>query len=1051
MSQTTLCRQCGTRLSPGTVEGLCPKCLARMTFSWQSGREQRSSPRGDRAGAPGLGIFGDYELLEEIGRGGMGAVYKARQLSLNRTVAVKVILSGRFASESAIERFRGEAEAAGNLQHSHIVAIHEVGEEKGHHFFSMDYVEGPSLADLVREKPLPPKRAARYVQKVALAIHYAHERGTVHRDLKPSNILIDPFDEPRVADFGLAKRLTGDLDLTLTGQVIGSPNFLAPEQARGQGLRASASCDIYALGAVLYYLVTGRPPFLSESLEETLHLVLTSDPPAPTILNPAIPKDLETICLKCLEKEPARRYGSAGEVAGELTRFLDDQPIQARPLGPAGKLWRWARRNPTLSAVSLTLLVCLLAISIGSPIALFRIRDESRRTREAQKELRAKLWDSYLAQARALRWSRKAGSQFEGLEIIAKAVEIQPSLALRNEAIASLALHDIRLVKTWDQFEEQREFACLNLNSGCYAYGGPSGEISLRKISDETELVRLPALGSKVRYMAEFSPDGRYLIAIYRDGLTRLWDWRARRVAVEFKTGVYGDFNDFSPDGSRVAVCSNLREVDLYGLPEGARLKSFPLEGQPHCVRFNPRKAWLAVACRDRGRIKILAEETGEIISEFGAGAPIFELAWHPDGEHLVAACEDRRLYLWNASRQQNLKQWPGHEMSQPVRVTFHPSGRLFASGGWDGKIRLWSFPDAEELVHLGGEGQQLDFDRTGRWLTCYGWNGNLPRIYEIAAHPVVHTLQKHASATDQTEGTVAFSRGGQYLAFPSGDVVKVWHAASGRTVMVPTGPATSVFFSPDHQQLYVSGARGLSAWTIRTDATEGLVADGPPAILNTNQLGRAVSGGHSLVAMIANDRCQVFDLAGNRVTAVTGEHPRLRFVAMDPAGEWVATGGWNVYGVRVWSAKTGELRKELKTALSPNVAFTPDGKFLITSTSDDYRFYDLGTWEVRRTIKRGNDNNINGTLAFCEANGLVALAYTRNLIRLLRQPGFEVVADLESPNPESVFDLAFDPGGTHLAAMRGADTMEIWDLALVRERLRAIGLDEGFPSLEAR
>jgi tetratricopeptide (TPR) repeat protein len=326
--------------------------------------------------------FGDYELLEEIARGGMGVVYKARQVSLNRTVAVKMILAGQLAGAPEVLRFRGEAEAAAHLNHPNIVAIHEIGQYDGQHYFSMDYVEGQNLAEFVGQKPLPPKQAAKYLKTIAEAIQYAHEGGILHRDLKPSNILIDQSGQPRITDFGLAKRMKGDSDLTISGQVLGSPNFMPPEQAAGKRGQVGPQSDIYALGAILYYLLTARPPFAGESMTETLQLVVTTEPASPRLLNPTVPRDLETICLKCLSKEPERRYKSAQELADEVDRFLKGEPVHARPVGATGKAWRWCRRNPVVASFAAATLLLLLAVAVGSPIAAFRINRERTQARK---------------------------------------------------------------------------------------------------------------------------------------------------------------------------------------------------------------------------------------------------------------------------------------------------------------------------------------------------------------------------------------------------------------------------------------------------------------------------------------------------------------------------------------------------------------------------------------------------------------------------------------------------------------------------------------------
>jgi eukaryotic-like serine/threonine-protein kinase len=274
-------------------------------------------------------------LLEEIGHGGMGVVYRARQKSLDRIVALKVLLFGPHASAESVKRFRAEAVATAALQHPNIVAIHEVGFCQGQHYIAMDYVEGQPLSALIRGSPLAARRAASYVKAIVEAIHYAHERGILHRDLKPANVLIDANDQPRITDFGLAKRLESDSDLTLSGQLLGSPSYIPPEQATGKRLTLSRRSDVYALGAILYHALTGRPPFVGEGMADTVQQVLTTEPVSPRLLNRAVPHDLETVCLKCLEKEPAKRYATAQMLAEELGQFLDGKQVHAtrRPSG----------------------------------------------------------------------------------------------------------------------------------------------------------------------------------------------------------------------------------------------------------------------------------------------------------------------------------------------------------------------------------------------------------------------------------------------------------------------------------------------------------------------------------------------------------------------------------------------------------------------------------------------------------------------------------------------------------------------------------------------
>ena len=312
-----------------------------------------------------LGRFGGYELLQEIARGGMGIVYKARQIKANRTVALKMILGGHFASAEDVKRFETEASAAATLDHPNIVPIFEVGEHEGRHFYSMGFIDGKSLSEMLRDGPLAPKEAARIVRQVAQAVEYAHSQGIIHRDLKPQNILLSHGGSPRVADFGLAKQLSGTSELTATGQILGTPNYMSPEQARGDGAAIGPLSDVYSLGAVLYCLLIGRPPFQAANAIETLRQVVTQEPVSPRLLNGAVDRDLETITLKCLQKQPAKRYQSASDLADDLDRFLVGKPIYARPIGPTKRLWRWCRRNPLAASLSAAVVALLVVGAIG--------------------------------------------------------------------------------------------------------------------------------------------------------------------------------------------------------------------------------------------------------------------------------------------------------------------------------------------------------------------------------------------------------------------------------------------------------------------------------------------------------------------------------------------------------------------------------------------------------------------------------------------------------------------------------------------------------------
>lgn len=296
-------------------------------------------------------LFGDYELLNVLGRGGMGVVFKARQLSLNRIVAVKMILAGRLATDEDIQRFYAEAEAAGKVEHPNIVTVYQVGEVDGRHYFSMDLIEGPNLAELCRSGPIEPQQAAELLRVVTEAVEFAHSEGILHRDLKPANILIDRGNRPCVTDFGLAKHLEADWGLTMTGAAIGTPSYMPPEQATSQWDKVGPASDVYSLGAILYVMLTGQPPFRAATALDTIFAVVHNAPRPPRELNPAADPALETICLKCLEKDPSRRYATARELAEDLGRYLRGEPIHARPIGPLRKTLHWSLGIPIVAAL----------------------------------------------------------------------------------------------------------------------------------------------------------------------------------------------------------------------------------------------------------------------------------------------------------------------------------------------------------------------------------------------------------------------------------------------------------------------------------------------------------------------------------------------------------------------------------------------------------------------------------------------------------------------------------------------------------------------------
>ena len=412
------------------------------------------APGETRNGEPGSALvrrFADYELREEIARGGMGVVFKATQISLHRDVAVKMILAGQLASATEVARFRTEAEAAANLDHPNILPIYEVGEHHGEHYFSMKFIDGGSLAKMIRGSTVEPRAAARLMETVARAVHFAHQRGILHRDLKPANILLDGGGHPYVTDFGLAKRIEGDTGVTQSGAIVGTPGYMAPEQARAEKVLTTA-VDTYALGAILYELLAGQPPFRAATPLDTVLQVLEREPEPPSRVRPGVPRDLETICLKCLQKEPHKRYASAEALADDLARFREDRPIMARPVSRLERGWRWCRRNPvvaTLSAVGVAgVVVAVLLLNQERSKTLENLARAEGAERSLTTQLKItelaehaqadQLWKSYRDQAEARRFSRQVGQRFESLKALAEAARIARSLNLSEEVIQDL-------------------------------------------------------------------------------------------------------------------------------------------------------------------------------------------------------------------------------------------------------------------------------------------------------------------------------------------------------------------------------------------------------------------------------------------------------------------------------------------------------------------------------------------------------------------------------------------------------------------------------------
>lgn len=1001
------CPSCGTTLPPDAPKGFCPRCLYRLGFDQQANPCLQPSPLSpDNPHHPTFStLFGDYELLEEIGVGGAGVVYKARQKSLDRIVALKLLLFGPHAPAETVKRFRSEAVATAALQHPNIVAIHEVGFCAGQHFIAMDYVPGQCLSALIRGTPLPARQAARYVQAIAEAVHYAHERGILHRDLKPANILIDANDQPRVTDFGLAKRLddtrlsTLDSELTVTGQVLGSPNYMPPEQATAKRSALSRRTDVYGLGAVLYHALTGRPPFTGETLAHTVQQVLNSEPLPPHVLNPSLPIDLETICLKCLEKEPARRYATAQMVAQELGRFLGGQPVLARPVGQLAKGWRWCRRNPVVASLIAALVLALIG---GFAAVLAEVHRAKLAELVAKKNAyiaemnlaRQALEASNLGRARALleRYRPPAGSQISNLKF-------QIPTDLRGWEWRWL----------WQRCQTQ-------------------------------ERTTLPGASNQIGSVA-LSADGQWLAALSNGDALRLWDLASRRcVGRRPDQSFHRNQILFAADGHRLFAGNyEAASVKIWSVP------SLEAVGELH---HQSPVDWIALSAD--GRI-LAAADCAEV--KIWDTTALRELAAIPAGHDLrhgrVAlsrngrrvACNDSagRIYVWDWPSRQPLAELAGHTRVPPWESVVHdlaftPDGQQLLSTGPDRTVRLWDLGSCQEIRQLSGHSANvtsLAFAPDGATLATASCDQTI-RLWDVATWHVRATLRGHQDEVWR----VVFSADGNTLATGSKDeTVKLWdaHPAPERELSwaVPAGTRT-IAFAADAGAIGVLAADG--AFHLLNAATWQEALTRPLRIPGDKRLKIALDPRATcLVASSDEGPLRTWRLPDATAGAdFVGHVGPLEAVGFSEDGRWLASAGAD-QTLRLWQADTrrqvAQFPKE--HPLVTSIVLSPNGSLLGATYDDDQsEIWDCATGRRLAVLKPRKSGQeiifLHGSSRFITggSDGTIAVWDLRTL-----RCGSRFRGSLHGVN-----SLAVTPDQRTLTAGTGEGAINLWDLELGQE-----------------
>jgi WD40 repeat protein/serine/threonine protein kinase len=945
-----------------------------------------------------------YDVLSELGRGGMGVVYKARQVGLNRLVALKMILHGAYAGPSMLRRFKTEAEAVAQLHHPNIVQVYDSGEWRGEGmsaavpYFSLEFVEGGSLDKQLRGNPQPPRAAAELVEKLARAVHFAHQKGIIHRDLKPGNILLEPQvkgqpvrpdprsatvpmgqmtyqqAQPKITDFGLAKQVWTDSGQTRTGDILGTPSYMAPEQASGNSKAIGPATDVYALGAILYEMLTGRPPFKGATAADTVLQVLNQEPVPVKHLQPSTPQDLQTICAKCLQKDPARRYASAEDLADDLASWLRGEPILARPVGPVERLARWCRRNPAIAglaaAVVAALLLGILAAGTLATIALAAFARERGARIEADTNSRI-AWDTNQRLEEQLYANRIAIAERE--------LSLNHDVGLAGHLLGLCPAH-LRGWE-WDYLMRQRDGSRPPLkghNGGLWmAAFSPDGKRVATCSIDGTAKVwdaaagkelltfrghelNLPFFSSDQRLpimCIAWSPDGKTIatgslwpnLADPKNirkafSLVKIWeaDTGKELLSVKPQLGLVQSV-DFSPDGRHLALSSLNEDFKCIILDVATGKDIRVLEGHKshvHCIRYSPDGALLATASTD-GIIKFWdAARLNEVRTIQAHRAPVFAVAFSPDGGRLASASFDGTVKLWDVATGEPGMTLRGHT-GMAAGIVFSPDGKRIATSGFDKTVRLWDAESGSERLTLRGHRDSVmcvDFSPDGRRLVSASFDFEA-RIWDATplsdTNPQgIFTLKGHSERVN----CVAFSPDGQLLATSSWDgTIRLWNARDGAEVRTLTGHAASVWgvaFSPDGKRLASAG------WDHTAKVWD--VATGQPLLTFKKHVAPVhdvafTPDGQHVVSCGWDGLVWAWDAAtGRELTSFAGHLFPVLSIAVSPDGRRVASGSGD-RNVKVWELATA---REVFTCkghegLVHRVAFSPDGQRLASASWD--------------------------------------------------------------------------------------------------------------------
>jgi serine/threonine protein kinase/WD40 repeat protein len=1041
-----------------------------------------------------LPVLAGYEVLAEIGRGGMGVIYQARQLGLNRLVALKMISAGCLAGPAELARFRTEAETVARLRHPNVVQIYEVGQQQGHSYLALEFMDRGNLAAHLARQPLAPRLAADLTETLARAVQAAHDQGVIHRDLKPANVLLatpagaEPPDGVvgllgvvKITDFGLAKWLHAEPEAfsseprvsatgghTISGTILGTPGYMAPEQAAGKTRHVGPAADIYSLGAILYHALTGQPPFAGATLLETLEQVRSREPVSPSRWRPGLPRDLVTICLKALAKEPSGRYASAAALADDLRRFQAGLPVRARPVMPWERAWRWCRRNPVVAGLSAGL--CLLAVILlaaWSLNALIRAqRDEAlanlRRAQLAEAEARRLHQEiqirEHLALAASYRRSRQSGQRFKAVAEIRAAMRLGPSPeleeALRNEACGAFALPDLAFSGPLRPFPAEGYSFDFDEAHTLYARTDRKGVCSIRRVADDRELYSLAGLGKPAAPV--LSPDGRFLGVIHFGVEARLWQLgRTSPARLLSLSGVR--FLQFHRTRPLVGLADEDGRVVLFDLERRRPIRDFPPDvlTREVVLALHPTEPLVAVSSYFTGHVQIRNWRTGRRVAVLPQAHGPTYLAWDPSGRTL-AICygEDTRIHLYDRATWKVFRTLPSLRGGS---LTFNHAGDRLVRATWGTRVQLLDVGTGQRLFETTPLGNLLTrFSPDDRRLAAGLDQGRLG-IWDVGDARELRLLSRGEGAPDAVCAAAAVHPDGRLLAAAWSDGFGLWDLESGSELAfipfrnLPRETMVKQLRFEPSGSLLTSTPLGVLRWPVRASRWRpGHWSIGPPQSLPlpySDDLAQSRDGRVTVSCCRAVGSTEPF--AGGWILHADRPSQPIRLdagsdiggVAISPDGRWVVTMTHAVGLAKLWDARDGRLVKQLAPWGVYYAWFTPDGEWLGTNW-DGHRLYRVPTWEPGPQAR--------GSGVFAPRGNLTTLGTSTSVVPLLDLNTGRECARLEDPHGGVVWPSCFTPDGTRLIILSQDPVRDIrvWDLRRLRQGLGELHLDWGGPDL---